>query len=398
MKMKKLFLLTAVSLTLTLAHAAPPLAGQLQLRNTVRLYADLGVPVQNMFNGRYFDGDIYANQINVPCFGRYASGSSVPDMLVNNANNTSSEHRMVAPFRGSLKTTYLLGSSSAIVGGALMTRYNFDGTMPVITDAPGMVTMDAFDWADDDTIIFTIYTSGYRNRLYLADVNPEPFFLNLNTTWNPNGYVTTSVTGRLRNVRRGDVFSGYAYYGDGGQNNDPKFYALNLANGQETLLGGAGQLTGSGSFGIWTVLERGGYLYVQTTDNGVQVYEMKDATTLGALYTTHTKAQLDALTGGSIQYWGLDVGPRGELLLSGGNGQTTELEGRPAVAISRAGGNVVLSWPAGVSAMTVQSATDLAAGFTDLDPQPAVEASGELKTVTIPLAPGAEQTYFRLAK
>ncbi len=380
-------------------RAALPLAGQLQLRAIARPCGDLGVTAQNMFNGRYFDGAIYANQINTPCFGRYASGSSVPEMLVNNAANTGLEHRLVAPFRGNFKTSYLLGSSSAMIAGSLMTRYNFDGSHPVSVDTPGRVTVDAFDWAEDDLLIYAVYTSGHRNRLYLADVTAEPFSVKPNTRWNMNGYVTTSVTERIRNVRRGDVFSGYAYYGDAGQNNNPKFYALNLATGVETLLGGAGQLTGSGSFGVWTVLERGGYLYVQTTDNGIQVYELVNATTLGALLTIHTKPQLDALTGGSVQYWGLDVSADGEqLLLSGGNGQASELEGRPALILSHSGGRVKLSWPASVSAMVVQATTDLAAGFSDLDPQPEIVVEDGKKTVTIPLAPSANQAYFRLAK
>jgi hypothetical protein len=51
------------------------------------------------------------------------------------------------------------------------------------------------------------------------------------------------------------------------------------------VLGDAGSLTGTGSFGLWTVVERGGLLYVQTTDNGIQVYEMNSATSLGQLLT-----------------------------------------------------------------------------------------------------------------
>ena len=39
---------------------------------------------------------------------------------------------------------------------------------------------------------------------------------------------------------------------------------------------------------------------------------MTDATTLGPLYTTYTKAQLDAATGGSTQYFGWDAAVDGK--------------------------------------------------------------------------------------
>ena len=126
--------------------------------------------------------------------------------------------------------------------------------------------------------------------------------MSANTAWNANAFITTSVTTRIRNVRVGDVYSGFAYYGDAGHNSNPNFYAVDLATGVETLLGNAGTLTGGGSFVVWTVLERGGYLYVQTTDNGIQVYNMNSATSLGSLYTTYTKLDLDAITGGSA-WW-----------------------------------------------------------------------------------------------
>jgi hypothetical protein len=65
---------------------------------------------------------------------------------------------------------------------------------------------------------------------------------------------------------------------------------------------------------------------VQMTDNGIQVYKMADATTLGPLYTTYAKAKLDILTGGSTQYYGLDVTPDGAKLLLGGlEGKVSEL-------------------------------------------------------------------------
>jgi len=264
-------------------------------------------------------------------------------------------------------------------------------------DSPDTLTVDAFDWVDDDTIIYAIYTSGSRNKLYLADVVAEPFSVTKNTTWNPDGFITTSVSTRIRNVRKGDVYSGYAYYGDAGQNGNPNFYALNLATGVETLLGNAGTLTGSGSFGLWTVVERDGYLYAQTTDNGIQVYNMTNATTLGSLYATYTKGQLDWITGGSAQYFGLDVTPDGRKLLLGGlGGKVFELEERPSLTISKSGANLVISWPASVSARVVQSSPSLSTDLVDLDPQPAVAVNDDLNIVTIPRSAG--NVFFRLRK
>ena len=323
--MNKHILMAAACLTASITQAAPYWAEQMQLHVIVRPYYDLGISENSMFNPRFFDGDIYANQINNPCFGRYPSGSSTPEVVVNNAGNLAREHRMVAPFRGAYRTSYMLGSSSATAAATNFTRYDFDGNNPVTVNVPDGLLADAFDWADDNTIIYAIY-SGNRNRLYLATVVPNPFSVSKNTRWNSNGYVTTSVSTRIRNVRVGDVYSGYAYYGDAGVSNNPTFYAINLTNGVSTLLGNAGPVTGTGSWGLWTVVERGGYLYVQTTDNGIRVYNMTTATTLGSLYTTYAKDKLDALTGISTQHYGLDVTPDGAKLLLGGlYGKVSEL-------------------------------------------------------------------------
>ena len=307
--MNKPILIAAAWMAVSLAQAAPYPAAQLQLRVMVQPASQMGTAANSMFNPRCFDGDIYANQVNNPCFARYQSGSSVMRMGVNGGGVAASEHRMVAPFRGTNSTVYLLGSSSAAAGNTTFTRYDFDGQHPVSAPSPVNLTVDGFDWVDDDTILYAIYASGNRNKLCLADVAANPFAVTKNTAWNGNGYVITTVTTRIRNVRKGDVYSGHAYYGDAGQNNNPNFYAINLATGIETLLGNAGALTGGNSFGVWTVLERGGYLYVQTTDNGIRVYNMTSATTLGALAATYTKQDLDANTGGSDQYFGLDVTP-----------------------------------------------------------------------------------------
>ncbi len=377
--------------------SVPYLGQELQLREFVQPSRDLNIAGNSMFNPRYFDGKIYANQINPACFGRYPSGSTVPEMLVNNSATPALEHRMVAPFRGSYRTNFLLGSSSAAAATVTFTRYDFDGNNPFSIDSPDSMTVDAFDWVDEDTVIYAVYSSGHRKELYLADVYADPFFIIKNLAWNANGFVTSSVTTRIRNVRKGDVYSGYAYYGDAGLNSNPKFYALDLTNGVETLLGSLGTLTGSGSFGLWTVLERDGYLYVQTTDNGIQVYAMSNATTLGPLYATYTKAQLDTLTAGSAQYYGLDVSTDGRTLLLGGlEGKVFEFNGRPILTAAPSGTNLVLSWPAWAGAPAIEVSTNLSQGFRELAPRPAVLPNGNLNTATVPIPPSPSQSFFRL--
>jgi hypothetical protein len=375
----------------------PYLPDELQLRLTVQPNLDLGIQDSSMFNPRFFDGKIYANQINIPCFGRYPAGSIIPEAAVNNSGDTSLEHRMVAPFRGANRSIYMLGSSSASSSSTTFTRYDFDGNNPVSIDSSDSMIVDAFDWVDNDTIIYAVYTSGNRKKLCLADVTAEPFAVTKNTNWNENGFITTSVSTRIRNVRKGDVYSGYAYYADAGVNTDPKFYAIDLATGAETLLGNAGTLAGSGSFGIWTVLERDGYLYVQTTDNGIQVYSMTNATTLGPLYATYSKEKLDSFTGGSTQYFGLDVMPDGRRLLLGGlNGKVHELGGRLPLTISRSGAAIVITWPVTDAALVIQSSEDLlSTGFGDLSPQPAIESDGELNSANIPIVPASKFVRLR---
>jgi len=378
----------------------PYLAEELQLRTVVNPSTDLGIAGNSAFNPRYFDDKIYANQINNSCFGRYPSGSNTAEALVNNSGNNLLEHRMVAPFRAGNRFTYLLASSSAAAPTTTFTRYDWDGANPLSLDTPDTLSADSFDWVDNDTIIYAIYTSGNRTKLYLADVAAEPFSITLNTSWNASGFVTTSVSTRIRNVRVGGHYRGYAYYGDGNNNNSPSFYALNLATGAETLLGKLGTLTGSGSFGLWTVVEREGYLYVQTTDNGVFVYRLTDATTLGALYTTYSKTQLDATDGNTgAQYFGLDVSIDGSKLLLGGlAGNVYELTGRPTLGISRAGSSLVLSWRAVTMPQALlQSSSGVDGGsFSDLSPQPTIVSDGEVNAVTVPM--GSASAFFRLRK
>ena len=368
----------------------------LQLRAAINLGAEIGGG-NSTFNPRIFDGNNFVNQINTPMgFGRYPSGSPFSSVVVNNTG-IPMEHRMVAPFRGLNSSTYMIGSGSGATLSTTFTRYDFDGNNPVSVPNPAGLTAEGFDWVNSAAIIHTVYTSGSRKRLHLATVVAQPFSMSANTAWNANGFINTSVTTRIRNVRVGNVYSGFAYYGDNGQNSNPNFYAVNLATGAETLLGNAGSLSGTGSFGVWTVLERGGYLYVQTTDNGIQVYAMNSATSLGALYTTYTKTDLDTITGGSAQYFGLDVTPDGsKLLLSGLGGLIYEL-GPPTLNIAPSGTDVIVSWPSTVNAVVVQnSLTLLPSSFTDMSPQPPIVVNGLMNEATIPASNPAE--FFRLRK
>lgn len=383
-----------------IVRAQPLMPDQLQLRVAIQIGDDLGIPRNTTYNPRYFDGKLYLVQINAGStgIGRYRSGYPAPEVVVDNSIEPI-EHRTLAPFRGQYRDKYILGGGGAKTGGVTttMSRYDADGGNRVDAETPDSVCVEGFDWVDEDTVICTVYTSGLRTRLYMFDVQAEPFALQRNTTWNPQGYVATSATTRIRNVRVGDTFKGYAYYGDAGLNDEPKFFALNLATGQETLLGSAGQLTGSGSFGLWTVVERGGYLYVQTTDNGIQVYKMQDATALGPWQFDYTKYDLDLVTGYSGQYYGFDVGSDGKtMVLGAAQGLVFEL-GAPVLNIARAGTDVVLSWPESVTAVLLQASPTLSPpAFADLDPQPEMVVSDRMNTVTIPISGG--QMYYRLQR
>lgn len=376
---------------------APYLPNQLQLRVVIDLAADLGIAGNSIFNPRFFDGLDYINQINVFGFGVYPSGSPVASVLVTNTGVL--EHRMLAPFRGALRSTYLLASSQGYTPvNAIFSRYDFNSTNRVDATTPDSQTAEGFDWVDDDTIIYTVYSpSGNRKRLYLVDVVAEPFALNRNTAWNPDGYITTGVSTRIRNVRVGDVYSGYAYYGDGNVNSSPNFYAVNLATGAETLLGNAGELTGGGSYGLWTVLERGGFLYVQTTDNGIQVYNLSGPTKLGVLHAVYDRITLDSITGYYGQCWGLDVTPDNKrLLLSATGGRAYEL-GPPSLSIARSGTDVLLSWPLSVTAVAIQASTSLAAtNFADLDPQPIITPVEKFNSAQLPATEPIQ--FFRLRR
>jgi hypothetical protein len=190
-----------------IAHAAPPSSDQLELRNTMQFAADVGIEPNSMFNPRYFDGDVHVTQINTPAFGRYRSGSSGIRMFVNNTA-INWEHRMVAPFRGANSSVYLLGSSGANNNTTLFTRYDFNGENPADEPVPGEGQgAEGFDWVNDDTIIYTTYNpTSSRRRLALAQIEAEPFVILSDPRWNANGFIETTATTRIRNVRVGDHF------------------------------------------------------------------------------------------------------------------------------------------------------------------------------------------------
>ena len=262
----------------------------------------------------------------------------------------------------------------------------------MIIDAVDSQRVDTFDWVDDDTIITVDGTSPNRSRLYLVDVTADPFAMAANTTWNTNGYVTTTTTS-IRNVRVSQIYSGYAYYGDY-VTTSPKFYAINLATGVSTALGSLGVVTG----GIWDVVERGGFLFVHTPADGIYVYNMTDATTLGPLYTTYSKTELDACTGHALadQYYGLDVSPDLSTILIGAAwGNVYELAPLFRLGIFESATDMILSWPAYYSGAAVESTCNLSQGCSEMSPAPSVAKCGILNTAIIPA--GGPQ-FFRLRK
>jgi hypothetical protein len=400
--MKKLTLLALASLAASLLQAAEPFTvEQLQLRVRVRPNYNLGLTANSMYNPRFFNGDIYAVQINTYCFARYPSGSSIPSLAV---AETTAQTRMVAPFPGALSTTYLLAS-----GGTLspFIRYNFDGNNPVEAAFPDGEKVESFDWVGNNTIICTDYTN--KRRLYLVNVTAQPFALAKNTSWPGGlGYITSAASTRIRNVRVGQTYSNYAYYGDNGVAANPKVYALNLTTGVETEVGhwdgtllaytdGSAGSARTGSWGLWTVVERGGYLYLQSSDNGIQVFRMSGPTTLAEKVRTYELQDLNNVThDGDRAIYGFDVAPDGQgLLLGSFTGNVYEL-GQPTLtvsAISQTG--MTLSWPASVTNVVLQSSPDLSPGsFSDI--APTTSEGSDVRSATVDF--GAGRSFFRLRK
>jgi hypothetical protein len=390
-----------------LQRRAPALSGGWQHRGTIRLCEIVGQTQNTTYNPRFFDNNIYVTQINSTnyrCSG-YFDGAS---LAYQGGGIPVHDHRMFGRLRNPAGGSYLMGSGGSNGEPAPGETFAFDLTRyetwwgnPATVNAIDNQVVETFDWVDDDTMISTCYFgSANRKKLYLTDVTADPFALTRNTTWCADGWTNTLVTTRIRNVRVGQTYTNYAYYGDAGNNNNPAFYAINLATGASTLLGDAGTLTGGNSFGLWTVIERGNYLYVQTTDNGIQVYgPMINATNKGPLFVTYTKAELHALTGvlSDAQYYGMDLSPdAGKMVLGAAFGSVYVLERKFEVSITKSGSNVILSWPSYYAGAVVESSSTLQPGsFFEVGPQPAKVAAGDRVTATVSIAPDVP-TFFRL--
>jgi len=355
---RKLSLLTSFILLVTfgvttLALGVPLPSGSLRVGTVIDIGNDLGYR-SSMYNPRSFGDKNYIVQINNKGFGCYPVDSAVYEALCSNEDGFGT--RMAGPFP---TADYVLTAGDA--GNDLFSR--FDPNLSLDTRVFAMnldVRPSSYDWVDDDTIIHNSYKSGLRTNLYLTDVNPDPFQVTPNTSWNANGYVTTGATTRIRNVRMGDVYNGYAYYGDAGTEN-AGFWAIDLATGVSTQLGTL-NVTGDGSWGLWTVKEVDGLLYVHTTHDGIYIYNMTDATTLGTLHTRYTKDKLDALAEDTNPNWGFDVVDDGSrMLLSAGLGRVIEIiDSRIAGPPNPANGAVdvkqtpILKWAAGDQALSHQ--------------------------------------------
>jgi len=306
----------------------------------------------SMYNPRSFGGMNYITQINSPhrAVGGYPVGSARPEAVA--AIGSGAEARMACAFPAA-GYVLLAGGASNDFLSRIDPDLNLDSRVPA-TAVP--VRPSSFDWVDDDTIIHNSYMTGMMANLYLTDIKADPFAVTPNKSWNANGFVTTGATTRIRNVRVGDLYRGSAYYGDSGVNN-AQFWAIDLATGLSTRLGVL-PVTGTGSWGLWTVKEMGGFLYLHTTDNGIYVYHLLNATTLGPLHTHYAKEKLNALAGATTQNWGFDVVDGGaRMLLSAGVGRVIEIiDARIADAPSPSRGGVAvkqtsgLSWSAGAFA------------------------------------------------
>jgi len=301
------------------ALGAPMPSGSLEVRTVIDLGKELAAG-SSMYNPRSFAGNNYVVQINSPQrgVGCYPAGSTLYEALAD--IGAGAESRMAGAFPA--------GDYVLLAGGAdndYLSRIDPDLNLHTRVFATNLgIRPSSYDWADDDTIIHNSYQSGLRSNLYLTDINPDPFEVAANTSWNANGYVTTAATTRIRNVRVGDIYRGYAYYGDSGTKS-AAFWAIDLATGVSTPLGTV-NVTGDGSWGLWTVKEVDGFLYVHTTHDGIYVYSMTDATTLGDLYTQYSKEDLDALAQDTNPNWGFDVTDGGaRMLLSAGLGRVIEI-------------------------------------------------------------------------
>jgi len=355
---RKIFLLTSFILLVTfgvtkLALGMPLPSESLKVGTVIDIGKEL-VSGSSMYNPRSFGGKNYIVQINAPQrgVGCYPAGSTIYEALANIGDGA--ELRMAGAFQAA-NYVLLSGGADNDYFSRIDPNLNLD-TRVIATNLD--VRASSYDWVDDDTIIHNSYKSGLRANLYLTDINPDPFQVTANTSWNANGYVTTGATTRIRNVRVGDIYSGCAYYGDAGINT-AGFWVIDLATGVSTQLGTL-NVSGDGSWGLWTVKEVDGFLYVHTTHDGIYIYNMTDATTLGTLHTRYTKDKLDALAEDTNPNWGFDVVDDGaRMLLSAGLGRVIEIiNSRIADAPNPTSGSVdvrqtsILNWSPGEAAVS----------------------------------------------
>jgi inhibitor of cysteine peptidase len=353
---RKLSLLMSLVLLVTfgvtkLALGVPLPSESLKVGTVIDIGKEL-VSSSSMYNPRSFGGKNYIVQINAPQrgIGCYPAGSAIYKALANIGDGA--ELRMAGAFQAA-DYVLLSGGANNDYFSRIDPNLNLD-TRVLATNLD--VRPSSYDWVDDDTVVHNSYKSGLRTNLYLTDINPDPLQVTANTSWNTNGYVTTGATTRIRNVRVGDIYSSCAYYGDAGTNT-AGFWVTDLATGVSTQLGTL-NVTGDGSWGLWTVKEVDGFLYVHTTHDGIYIYNMTDATTLGTLHTRYTKDKLDALAEDINPNWGFDVVDDGaRMLLSAGLGRVIEItDSRIADAPNPTSGAVdvrqtsILSWSPGEAA------------------------------------------------
>jgi len=353
--LRKLSLSSPMVVLLTLGlttqvFGTPLPSGSLKVGTVIDMGKDL--PARNsMYNPRSLGGKNYLSQINSPqrAVGIYPTGSTQYEALA--IIKDGAEVRMAGAFPAA---NYVL-----LAGGAdndYFSRIDPNLNLATRVFAKNLALMpNSFDWLDADTIIHASYKSGLRTNLYLMDIQPGPFQVTPNTAWNASGIVPTPATTRIRNVRVGDHYQGYAYFGDSGVKS-AGFWAINLATGVPTPLGTLA-VTGDGSWGLWTVKEVDGFLYVHTTHDGIYVYTMTGVVTLGALHAHYPKTQLDALAKDTNPNWGFDVVDDGaRMLLSAGVGRVIEIidariadTPNPPASAADARQTSVLSWSPGAA-------------------------------------------------
>jgi len=316
------------------SRALPLLSGELGLKRTMTMNAG------SVYNPRIFGGEVYGVDISAPgSVNRFEPGSTTPDASKDIGSMPS---RMLSPMGGN-STNWVIGSGGSAGGNDYFKRFDYAtmANQTIATNDVGDLEPNSFDWVDSDTIISASYQ--IRNRLYLFDVVADPFSTTLNTSWNTNGYVDAVAGIRIRNIRVGDWYNGYAYFADSLVVN-PTIYAVDLATGAITSIGSVSVTLGYA--GVWQCKEVEGYMYIQTTTDGIYVYDMTDATTLGTLYTHHTHAQLVDVAGTATHCYGSDVADSG----------STIIWGREGTAIAELG-----------SSRTLPFAEDFESDYTDGD-------------------------------